>query len=123
MKTVLPTNYAKGRENLTDRIQAGIRRADLLLKIQRHLACFADKSLWINPSVTRERILRSTNGEWRSLSVDDQGNQNLPEVWRQDFFRRTRRSLPQMCAEKRARQFPRCICSRGRRWIGFSEDD
>jgi hypothetical protein len=50
------------------------------------LACLADKSLWINPSVTRERILRSTNGECRGLSVDDQGNQNLPKVWRENLF-------------------------------------
>ena len=51
--------------------------------------------------VTYGEILRSTNRECRSLSVDDQSNQNLPEVRRQDLFRRAGRALPQMCAEKR----------------------
>ena len=74
--------------------------SDLLLKIQRHLACLADKSLWINPSVTRERILRSTNGECPSFFVDDQGNQNLPEMRRQHLFRRAGRALPRMRVEK-----------------------
>ena len=60
------------------------------------------------------RILRIQTGECRSVSVNDQGNQNLPEVRRQDLFRRAGRALPQMCAEKCAWQFPGRSCSRGR---------
>ena len=60
------------------------------------------------------RILRSINGECcERLSDNDQGNQNLPEVRRQDLFRRAGRALPQMRAEECARQFRGCICSRG----------
>ena len=53
-------------------------------------------------------------GSAQALSVNDQGNQNLPEMRRQDLFRCAGRALPQMCAEKRARQFPGRGCSRGR---------
>ena len=65
--------------------------------------------------VTHGRILRSTNGERPSDSNNDQGNQDLPEVRRQNLFRRTGRALPHMCAEKCAWQFPGRGCSRGRR--------
>ena len=41
-----------------------------------------------------------------SDSDNDQGNQNMPEMRRQDLFRRAGRALPQMCAEKCAWQFP-----------------
>ena len=54
------------------------------------------------------------NGERPSDSDNDQGNQNLPEMRRQDLFRRAGRALPQMCAEKCAWQFPGRSCSRGR---------
>ena len=54
-------------------------------------------------------------GRAASLSVDDQGNQNLPEMRRQDLFRRAGRALPQMCAEKCAWRFPGRGCSRRRR--------
>ena len=45
-------------------------------------------------------------GSAEALSDDDQGNQNLPEMRRQDLFRRAGRALPQMCPEKCAWQFP-----------------
>ena len=53
-------------------------------------------------------------GNAASDSNNDQGNQNLPEMRRQDLFRRAGRALPQMCAEKCAWQFPGRGCSRGR---------
>ncbi len=45
---------------------------------------------------------------------NDQGNQNLPEMRREDLFRRTGRALQQMCVEGGARQLRERICSRGR---------
>ena len=50
----------------------------------------------------------------RSDSNNDQGNQNLPEMRRENLFRRAGRALPQVRAEKCARQFPGRGCSRGR---------
>ena len=46
-------------------------------------------------------------GSAASLSVDDQGNQNLPKVRRQNLFRRAGRALRQVRAEKRAWQSSR----------------
>ena len=43
--------------------------------------------------VTYGKILRSTKGECASDSDNDQGNQNLPEMRRQDLFRRAGRAL------------------------------
>ena len=40
-------------------------------------------------------------GEYASDSVNDQGNQNLPEVRRQDLFRRAGRALHRVRAENR----------------------
>ena len=45
---------------------------------------------------------------------NDQGNQNLPEVRREHLFGRAGGALPKMRVEKRARQFTRRACSRGR---------
>ena len=55
--------------------------------------------------VTYARILRSTKGSVRERLDNDQGNQNLPEMRRQDLFRRAGRALRQMRAEKCAWQF------------------
>ena len=60
-------------------------------------------------------------GSAQAISDNDQGNQNLPEVRRQDLFRRAGRALPQMRAEKCARQFPGRGCSRGRPTAGSAE--
>ena len=44
---------------------------------------------------------------------NDQSNQNLPEVWRENLFRRARRALPQMRLEDSAGDASG-TCSRGR---------
>ena len=61
-------------------------------------------------------------GACRSLSVDDQGNQNLPEMRRQDLFRRAGRALRQVRAEKCARQFRRMHAVAGGVDPGRSDD-
>ena len=54
-------------------------------------------------------IYKVQHGECGSTSIDDQSNQNLPEMRREDLFRRAGRALSRMCAEK-----PRLAISRTR---------
>ena len=64
----------------------------------RHLIAVVGRNAW--------ESFTETTGECASDPNNDQGNQNLPEVRRQDFFRRAGRALCQMCAENCAGNFP-----------------
>ena len=61
-------------------------------------------------------IYEVQQGEWRRrISGNDQSNQNLPQLRRENFFRRAGRTLYRMRARSRAGDVSGCICSRGRR--------